>query len=117
MALVGFKAQNHVQQVNTRGASDEVDDRGTHPTDFDPLDARFGGFTLDVAAAPHNAKCARYFTRADDEEGETKPLTESNDSRPEDDPEGCYCPPGGDVCDGSCANLWREAIASSPAVQ
>jgi phage N-6-adenine-methyltransferase len=32
---------------------------------FDPLNNRFR-FDLDVAAAPHNAKCARYFTRADD---------------------------------------------------
>ena len=66
MTLVGFKGSNHPQQVTKRGASDEVDDRGTHPNDFDPLDARFGGFTLDAAAAPHNAKCAKYFTRADD---------------------------------------------------
>lgn len=29
------------------------------------LDAEFG-FTLDVAATPDNAKCRRYFTRADD---------------------------------------------------
>jgi phage N-6-adenine-methyltransferase len=32
---------------------------------FDRLHARFG-FTLDVCATPDNAKCARYFTRADD---------------------------------------------------
>lgn len=66
MSLVGFKGQNHVQQVASRGASDEVDDRGTHPDHFNAFDARFGSFTLDVAAAPHNAKCARYFTRHDD---------------------------------------------------
>ena len=66
MTLIGFKGQNHPQQVGTRGASDEVDDRGTHPMYFDEWDARFGGFTLDAAAAPHNAKCARYFTRQDD---------------------------------------------------
>lgn len=65
MSLVGFKGQNHPQQTDKRGALDEVDDRGTHPTMFDPLQARFG-FTLDVAAAPHNAKCERYYTRADD---------------------------------------------------
>ncbi|WIE60755.1 DNA N-6-adenine-methyltransferase [Curtobacterium sp. MCLR17_032] len=64
--LAGFKAQNHPQQTGTRGALDEVDDRGTHREYFDPWNERFGGFTLDVAAAPHNAKCERYFTRQDD---------------------------------------------------
>lgn len=66
MTLLGFRAQNHPQQTAAHGALDEVDDRGTHPMHFDPLNVRFGGFTLDVAAAAHNAKCARYFTRADD---------------------------------------------------
>jgi phage N-6-adenine-methyltransferase len=37
---------------------------------FDRLHAEFG-FTLDVAAQPGNAKCARYFTPADD--GLTQP--------------------------------------------
>jgi phage N-6-adenine-methyltransferase len=64
--LVGFKAQNHVQQVVDRGASDEVDDRATQPIYFDAWNERFGGFTLDVAAAAHNTKCERYFTKADD---------------------------------------------------
>lgn len=63
MTLVGFRGSNHPQQVTKRGASDEVDDRGTHPDHFNPLNERFGGFTLDVAAATHNAKCDRYFTR------------------------------------------------------
>lgn len=63
MSLVNFRAQNHPQQTGLRGAADEVDDRGTHPEHFGPWNERFGGFTLDVAAAPHNAKCARYFTR------------------------------------------------------
>ena len=66
MSDVGFKASNHPQQIGTRGALDEVDDRGTHPENFDPWNVRFGGFTLDVAAAPHNAKCERFFTREDD---------------------------------------------------
>ena len=65
MSVLGFKAGNHPQQIAKRGPSDEIDDRGTHPNDFGPLNERFG-FTLDVAAAPHNAKCERYFTRADD---------------------------------------------------
>jgi phage N-6-adenine-methyltransferase len=60
VSLVGFKAQNHGQQVGKRGARDAVDDRGTPPELFDPLMGRFG-FTLDVAAAAHNAKCPRWF--------------------------------------------------------
>lgn len=66
MTLTGFRAKNHPQQTGARGALDEVDDRGTHPDYFDPWNERFGGFTLDAAAAPHNAKCERFFTREDD---------------------------------------------------
>lgn len=62
---VSFTARNHPQQVATRGALPTVDDRETPPELFDPLNERFG-FTLDVAAAPHNAKCARFFTLQDD---------------------------------------------------
>lgn len=65
MSLVGFKAGNHPQQTDKRGARDNVDDRGTTAEVFGPLNERFG-FTLDVAAAPHNAKCRRYFTRHED---------------------------------------------------
>lgn len=61
MALVGFKARNHKQQVAKRGANPKVDDRATPPELFDPLNARFQ-FTLDVCALPHNAKCANYYT-------------------------------------------------------
>jgi len=63
---VSFISRNHPQQVAARGPLDEVDDRETHPDDFARWDARYGPFTLDVAAAHHNAKCPRYFTRADD---------------------------------------------------
>lgn len=65
-APMSFVARNHPQQVGARGPLDEVDDRGTHPDDFARFAALYGPFTLDTAAAPHNAKCARYFTRADD---------------------------------------------------
>lgn len=41
------------------------DDWETPPDLFARLDAEFG-FTLDAAATPKNAKCARYFTRDDD---------------------------------------------------
>jgi phage N-6-adenine-methyltransferase len=64
--LAGFKATNHPQQLATRGAVDEVDDRGTDPAYVLSLEERFGQpFTLDVAAAAHNTKAPRYFTRAD----------------------------------------------------
>jgi phage N-6-adenine-methyltransferase len=66
VSLVNFRAQNHPQQTSKREALDEVDDRGTHPIHFAEFDAEFGPFTLDVAAAPHNAKCARFLTRTDD---------------------------------------------------
>lgn len=62
MSLVGFKAQNHPQQRT----KDEVDDRETDPAFFAKMEARFGKFDLDVAAAPHNAKCERYYTIDDD---------------------------------------------------
>lgn len=64
MSLVGFKGKNHPQQVGKVGAKDQVDDRGTPPELFDPLMKRFD-FTLDAAAALHNAKCERFFTLAD----------------------------------------------------
>jgi phage N-6-adenine-methyltransferase len=79
MALGGFKASNHPQQTakrepgealfdvaGARDVTDEVDDRGTDPAFFDATAERFGGFTLDVAAASHNAKCERFYTREDD---------------------------------------------------
>jgi hypothetical protein len=52
--------RNHQNTVKQRGVDDEVDDRETPPCVFAPLDLEFR-FTLDVAAARHNAKCARYF--------------------------------------------------------
>ncbi len=61
MSLVGYQASNHPQQVKSRGAKDATDDRGTDQAYFDAISERFGGFTLDVAAAAHNAKCERWF--------------------------------------------------------
>ncbi len=66
MTLIGYRASNHPQQVAKRSANDDVDDRATHPMHFDPLNERLGPFTLDVAAAHHNAKCDLYYTRHDD---------------------------------------------------
>lgn len=65
MALPGFKAQNHPQQTSRRWPDDvdAVDDRATRPYDFAGFDEQYGPFTLDVAAAAHNTKCARYFDR------------------------------------------------------
>lgn len=61
---MSYTSRNHPQQVAKRGALDEVDDRTTPDEVFGPLHERFG-FTVDAAAAPHNARCARYWTRAD----------------------------------------------------
>lgn len=66
MSLVNFKAGNHPQQTAKRGARDDVDDRGTDWAFIRQLEERFGTFTLDVAAAPHNAKASDYYTRDDD---------------------------------------------------
>jgi phage N-6-adenine-methyltransferase len=65
VSIVGYKGRNHPQQVARNGTLDEVDDRGTPDDFFQPLNERHH-FTLDVAAAHHNAKCERYYTRADD---------------------------------------------------
>lgn len=61
MSLVGFKANNHPQQTGKRGAKDAVDDRGTPQEFIDELESRFGKFTLDVAAAEHNAKAPEFY--------------------------------------------------------
>lgn len=60
MSLVGFKGQNHPQQVGRRGAKPEVDNLATTPEMFAPLHKRFQ-FTLDVCALPHNTKLPRYY--------------------------------------------------------
>jgi phage N-6-adenine-methyltransferase len=46
--------------------SSKTDEWATPQDLFDELEAEFGPFDLDPAATPDNAKCARYFTRADD---------------------------------------------------
>jgi phage N-6-adenine-methyltransferase len=62
MSVLGYRSRNHPQQVAVNGADDETDDRATHPVHFAQFDEDFGPFTLDVAAAAHNAKCDRFFT-------------------------------------------------------
>jgi phage N-6-adenine-methyltransferase len=65
VSVVGYKARNHPQQLALRGRNVEVDDR-TYPDEaFALLDARFG-FTIDVAASETNARCLRFYTRAED---------------------------------------------------
>lgn len=64
--MLKLRARNHPSQVASRGPVDEVDDRATHPDQFSVWDRRFGGFTVDVAAAAHNTKCAKFYTREDD---------------------------------------------------
>lgn len=60
MTLIGFRSANHPQQVRRRGASVDVDDRATTAEVFGPLHARYN-FSIDVAAAEHNAKCEQYY--------------------------------------------------------
>lgn len=68
MTLAGFKSTNHPQQTAKRGAVDDVDDRGTEWDFIHSLEARpyWGPFDLDVAAAEHNAKAPKFYTRDDD---------------------------------------------------
>lgn len=67
MSLVGFKSRNHPQQ----SVVDAVDDRATTPEMFAWLASLYGPFTLDVAAASHNTKCDRFFTK--DQNGLVQP--------------------------------------------
>lgn len=64
--MLAMVPKNHPHRTRKRGVDDSVDDRETPPDVFDPLNAEFG-FTLDVAAARHNAKCKRYYARAANE--------------------------------------------------
>lgn len=60
MSLVGFRIENHPQQVQRRGAKDTVDERITPQWLFDELDCRHQ-FTVDVAANASNAKVGRFY--------------------------------------------------------
>lgn len=60
MSLTGFKSRNHPQQVGERGPDPIVDDRETVDEVWQPLHDRFG-FSIDVAAAAHNAKLPRFY--------------------------------------------------------
>lgn len=65
MTLIGMRARNHPQQRARNGSVDGVDDRAITPADFAPLLERFG-FTVDAAAADHNARLPHYWTRESD---------------------------------------------------
>lgn len=54
--------RNHPFQTKKRGVLDSVDDRETPDDIYLPLHQEFD-FTLDAAAARHNAKCKRYYAR------------------------------------------------------
>lgn len=58
--MLAMVPRNHPNRTKKRGADDAIDDRETPPDVFDPLNIEFR-FTLDVAAARHNAKCRRYY--------------------------------------------------------
>lgn len=72
MTLIGFRAQGHPQQrgrlaqLALFGERDDVDDRAITVEDFAAIADRHGPFTVDAAAAEHNARCARYWTMYDD---------------------------------------------------
>jgi phage N-6-adenine-methyltransferase len=66
VTLIGFRSGNHPQQVAKRGAVGPTDDRATTVEVFGPLDRRFGGFTVDVAASAANTKCKRFYDVAAD---------------------------------------------------
>jgi len=61
--MLAMAPKNHPNQRRRRGALDDVDDRETPGDVYNPLNAEFG-FTLDVCAARHNAKCRRYYSLA-----------------------------------------------------
>ncbi len=96
---MSFVARNHPQQVATRGALDEVDDRGTPPELFDPLHAKYR-FTLDVAAAAHNAKCRFFYTREDNG------LLQSWQN------EMVWCNPPYSDLDSWCRKAWAEHLTA-----
>lgn len=99
--IVGFKASNHPQQTGKSGAKDAVDDRGTDPAFIASLEERFGKFTLDVAAADHNAKAPDYYTREDDGLSQPWSLTDGLSDR-------VWCNPPYSDCGAWVRKAWNE---------
>lgn len=99
--IVGFRAQNHPQQIGLRGAQAAVDDRGTDPAFIAALEARLGGrFTLDVAASAANAKAPVYYTTK--ENGLVQPW-----------PGRVWCNPPYSQCGAWVAKAWAEWLAGN----
>lgn len=99
--IAGFRATNHPQQTGKRGATDAVDDRGTDPAFIAQLEERFGKFTLDVAAAEHNAKAPRFYTR--EEDGLSQPWHGN-----------VWCNPPYSDCGAWVRKAWEEWRANGP---
>jgi hypothetical protein len=72
--MLAMVPKNHPNHRKGKGAIDSVDDRETPPDVYDPLNVEFR-FTLDVAAARHNAKCRRYYTLGPGESYSAKQLS------------------------------------------
>lgn len=70
MGRAGMISRNY--PLYKRDVRDDIDDRGTPQWLFDALNKEHQ-FTVDAAAAPHNAKCERYWTIDDD--GLSQPWT------------------------------------------
>jgi phage N-6-adenine-methyltransferase len=63
MSTVGFKAKNHPQQVATRGALNEIDDRRTTDETFDECRQLAGVdiFDLDAAATSDSSRGCQFY--------------------------------------------------------
>lgn len=72
--MLAMVPKNHPNGRKKRGVDDAVDDRETPDDVFSPLNAEFH-FTLDVAAARHNAKCQRYYAKGPSEPYHPKQLS------------------------------------------
>jgi phage N-6-adenine-methyltransferase len=103
MSIAKFRSSNHPQQTAKRGASDQVDDRGTDPEFIRQLETRFGRFDIDVAASPQNAKADHFYTV--EEDGLTKPWRGL-----------VWCNPPYSDCGAWVRKAWDEWHGSDPRV-
>lgn len=103
MSLIGFKSNNHPQQVSVRGANDAVDERITPQWLFDSLNDRFN-FSIDVAANAANAKCGEFYDIEAD--GLSQPWA----------PHTVWCNPPFSNLAGWVEKAWREYRAGATVV-
>lgn len=103
MALVGFKSQNHWEQVKVRGADDAVDERITPQDLYEAYHERFA-FTVDVAANVTNRKTNRFYDLA------------SNGLRQPWAPERVWCNPPYSNCAAWLYKAHREFDAGCPLI-